>query len=131
MAFAASGRGTLLAEVREAMARAAQGGDDLARMTREVGIPLSDGVVAFTAGRYGEAIERIEPVRDIAHRFGGSHAQRDLITLTLIESALRGGDRGRAKHYLAERQILKSDASRWGRRLEARADVYAFQAEPP
>ena len=52
--------------------------------------------MAFGRGRYAEAIAAIEPVRDIANRFGGSHAQRDLLTLTLIEAALRSGDRMRA-----------------------------------
>jgi tetratricopeptide (TPR) repeat protein len=121
LAFAACGRAQSLATVKEASARAAQGSDDLARMAREVGVALVDAAEAFAQAKYGLAIDRIESVRDIANRFGGSHAQRDLITLTLIESALRGGDRARAKHYLAERRMLKSDASRWGTRLEARA----------
>ncbi|MGH8665085.1 MAG: tetratricopeptide repeat protein [Burkholderiales bacterium] len=121
MAFAACGRSKALAHVKDAMARSAQGSDDLARMAREVGIPLAEAVEAFSLAKYAQAIDRMEPVRDIANRFGGSHAQRDLITLTLIEAALRGGDRARAKHYLAERRMLKSDASRWGPRLEARA----------
>jgi hypothetical protein len=123
MAFAACGRGKPLATVKEALARTAQGDDDLARMAREIGIALVDAVEAFVEARYGQTIDRIESVRDIAHRFGGSHAQRDLITLTLIESALRSGDRARAKHYLAERRMLKSEASRWGSRLEARTQV--------
>src|SRR5690606_15095285 len=105
MAFAASGRGKRLADVKAALARTAEGGDELGRMAREVGLPLSRGVEAFAAGRYRDAIEQLEPARDIAHRFGGSHAQRDLVTLTLIESALRSGDRARAKHYLAERRV--------------------------
>ena len=58
-------------------------------------------------GRYADAIAAIEPVRDIAHRFGGSHAQRDLLTLTLIEAALRAGDGVRARHYTAERLVHK------------------------
>jgi hypothetical protein len=89
-------------------------------MTREVGIPLVDAMEAFARGQYAQAIDRLESVRDIANRFGGSHAQRDLITLTLIESALRCKDRARAQHYLAERQVLKSATSRWGSRLQAR-----------
>lgn len=121
MAFAACGRGKSLAFVKDALARTAQGSDDLARMAREVGIALAEAVEAFSFARYAQAIDRMEPVRDIASRFGGSHAQRDLITLTLIEAALRGGDRARANHYLAERRVLKSDASRWGSRLQARA----------
>jgi tetratricopeptide (TPR) repeat protein len=121
MAFAACGRSQPLGRVQEALVRTAQGDNALASMAREVGIPLVAAIEAFGAGDYGRAIARMEPVRDAANRFGGSHAQRDLITLTLIEAALRSGDRARAKHYLAERRVLKSDNSRWGARLEARA----------
>jgi len=59
-------------------------------------------------------------VRDIAHRFGGSHAQRDIITLTLIEAALRSNQPKRARHFIAERLVHKPDG-RWGRRLADRA----------
>jgi hypothetical protein len=93
-----------------------------AAMTREVGLPLAEGLAAFARGRYADAIAAIEPIRDHAHRFGGSHAQRDLLTLTLIEAALRGGDRVRARHYIAERLVHKP-ASRWGERLRARAEA--------
>lgn len=89
-------------------------------MTRDVGLPLSRGVLAFGQGRYNEAIAWIEPVRDIAHRFGGSHAQRDVLTLTLIEAAIRSGRRQLAEHYIAERTMLKS-GDHWGPRLLRRA----------
>ena len=59
-------------------------------------------------------------MRDHAHRFGGSHAQRDLVTLTLIEAALRSGDAIRARHYTAERLVHKPK-SQWGKRLWSRA----------
>ena len=59
-------------------------------------------------------------MRDHAHRFGGSHAQRDLITLTLIEAAIRCGDRARARHYIGERLVHKP-GSKWGQRLWSRA----------
>jgi hypothetical protein len=48
----------------------------------------------------------LEETREIAHRFGGSHAQRDLIDLTLIEAALRGGDTLLAAALAAERVTL-------------------------
>lgn len=120
MAFAACGRGRALDTLHAAMARTAQRDDDLARMTRTVGMPLVRAVEAFAAGRHAEAIEAIESVRDDAHRFGGSHAQRDVLTLTLIEAALRARDGARARHYLAERRIHKAAGNRWGARLEAR-----------
>ena len=46
---------------------------------------------AFGGGRYGEAVRLLRPLRSQAHRFGGSHAQRDVIDLTLIEAAARDG----------------------------------------
>jgi hypothetical protein len=104
----------------EALPRAAAETGTNAMMTRDVGLPLARGFVAFGRGRYGEAIDAILPTRDRAHRFGGSHAQRDLITLTLIEAALRDGRHALARHYIAERRMQKP-ASEWGRRLAARA----------
>ena len=48
--------------------------------------------------------------------------QRDLTTLTLIEAAIRGGDRNRARHYVAEHRVHKP-GSAWGRRLWSRAEA--------
>ncbi len=120
MAFAATGRDTALSELKVRMHGAASLEDANASMTRDVGLPLAAGIAAFAQGRYADSIACIEPMRDHAHRFGGSHAQRDLITLTLIEAALRGGDAVRARHYTAERLVHKGK-SQWGRRLWSRA----------
>jgi hypothetical protein len=73
---------------REAIAR----DDDNAAFTRDVGHPVTLAIKAFGEGRYDETVRLLEPVRAIAHRFGGSHAQRDVIELTLIEAALRDGN---------------------------------------
>lgn len=91
-------------------------------MSREVGIPVARALVAFGHQRYDAVIEGLAPVRDIAHRFGGSHAQRDLVTLTLIEAALRGGRHSVARHYLAERTVQRPQSG-LGRRLHQRASV--------
>ena len=66
-------------------------------MTRAVGLPLAEAFVAFDAGRYGEDVEKIAAVRGIAQRFGGCHAQRDILTLTMLHAALRGGHAERRK----------------------------------
>jgi tetratricopeptide (TPR) repeat protein len=122
MAFVATGRARELERLTLRMREAAAEDNANAAMTRDVGLPLVEGLAAFGRGRYAEAIEAIEPMRDIANRFGGSHAQRDLITLTLIEAALRAGDGKRARHYIAERLVHKP-ASAWGPRLMRRADA--------
>jgi hypothetical protein len=46
----------------------------------------------------------------VASRFGGSHAQRDVITLTLIEAALRGRQLTLARALLSERTALKPES---------------------
>jgi tetratricopeptide (TPR) repeat protein len=122
MAFIATERdhllGTLMLRMHEVAAQATVNGG----MTRDVGLPLVEGLAAFGRGRYADAIAAIEPMRDHANRFGGSHAQRDLITLTLIEAAIRSGDRARANHYIAERLVHKP-GSAWGPRLSSRAEA--------
>lgn len=131
MSFAATGRKNEIARLRRAMRATARGSSSNSAMTREVGVPLVDGLAAFAQERHADAIEVIEPVRDIAHRFGGSHAQRDLLTLTLIEASIRSGDQKRARHYIAERQMHKPTA--WSERLLARsrrANDAALRAVP-
>lgn len=85
----------------------------------DVGAPITRGLQAFGRERYAEALEHLLPVRDSAHRFGGSHAQRDLITLTLIEAARRSAQPALARHYLAERQMQRP-LSGLVRRLDGR-----------
>ena len=60
-------------------------------MAREVGAPLMRGVLAFARGRYDDAIAALYPARANAQRFGGSHAQRDLIAQTLLAAAAAAG----------------------------------------
>ena len=120
LAFVATGRGEAIERLAANLALAAAGNGTNAMMSRDVGLPLAQGIEAFGRGQYGVAIDLIESVRDIAHRFGGSHAQRDIITLTLIEAALRSNQPKRARHFIAERLVHKPDG-RWGRRLADRA----------
>ena len=119
MSFAATGRTDEVARLRRAMRNAAKGKESNAAMTREVGLPLADGLVSFAKKRYMEAIDAIESVRDTANLFGGSHAQRDLLTLTLINASISAGDERRAQHYIAERLMHKPTA--WSERLLMRS----------
>lgn len=107
MAFVSAGRHDAVEGLLAAAASAAVGAGDNAMFTRDVGIPLIRGMKAFARGDFAEAILRIRPVREIAHRFGGSHAQRDLIDLTLIEAAMRGGEPALASALAAERAAIR------------------------
>ena len=85
----------------------ATGKGDNRDFTRDVGRALIDAVIAFAAGDYRRAISLILPVRYKIIRIGGSHAQRDLVTQTLIVAAERAGDWQLAQALLAERLAVR------------------------
>lgn len=120
LAFAAAGRRDALGRLQEAMRGAAR--DPLANgeMTRRVSVDLVEGAIAYCEGGFETAVERFAAVRDGANRFGGSHAQRDLLSLTLIDAASRAGLAEIARHYANERLVHKPESA-WGRRLVERA----------
>ena len=79
-----------------------------------VGIPACKGFLAFAQGRYTEAVDHLLPVRYRAFHFGGSHAQRDVMSWTVIEAMLRDGQYNRARALLNERIELKpSSPQNW------------------
>jgi tetratricopeptide (TPR) repeat protein len=79
------------------------GSGDNRQVTAAVGRRLIDGALGFAAGHYARAVEAILPVRGEAIRIGGSHAQREIVNLTLIAAAERSGQWGLARALLAER----------------------------
>lgn len=103
MAFVGAGRDEAAARVFEAQSEAMRDEGDNAAFTREVGHPVTKAIKAFGDGNYTETVRLLRPVRNIAHRFGGSHAQRDLLDLTLIEAAFRSGQRSLVMALAAER----------------------------
>jgi tetratricopeptide (TPR) repeat protein len=77
---------------------------------REVGAPLLRGLLAFAHGRYDDAVLALYPARAKAQRFGGSHAQRDLIDQTLLAAAAGAGivaQRAVGRALLNERRLAK------------------------
>jgi hypothetical protein len=103
MAFAGAGRRHEIETLLAAQELKARGQGDNAGFTRDVGLPATQGIMAFADGDYARAARLLAPIRSIAHRFGGSHAQRDVIDLTLIEAAIRGGDAALADRLTRER----------------------------
>jgi hypothetical protein len=110
MAHLGAGREEAAAHVMGAMEQAAQGQGTNAAMTREVGLPLAQGFTAFARGDYRRAVALIAPVRGRAIAFGGSNAQRDVLSLTLLEAALRGGEWSLARMLAGERVAAKPES---------------------
>ncbi len=107
MCFVGAGRRNEQQAVLEAQQRAMASDGDNAGYTRDVGHPATLAIQAFGQGRYAECIELLRPIRHIAHRFGGSHAQRDLLDQTLIEASRRAGNAALTTALINERVALR------------------------
>jgi tetratricopeptide (TPR) repeat protein len=111
IAFVGAGRAQEQQAVLEAQ-RAVLAGDltvaaDNLEFTRDVGHPATRAIQAFGKGRYAECVELLRPIRHAAHRFGGSHAQRDLLDQTLIEASRRAGFEALTTALVNERVALR------------------------
>lgn len=74
------------------------------------GRALISGFSAFAAGDYGLALDALLDIRPSANVVGGSHAQRDVIDLTLLAAAVRLERTALAKALLAERTARRPGA---------------------
>ena len=65
------------------------------------------GLLDMPRGDAGGAVDLIASVRPQATRFGGSHAQRDLIDQTPLAAAAQGGRRSLGSALIVERRMAK------------------------
>jgi tetratricopeptide (TPR) repeat protein len=111
IAFVGAGRVKEQQAVLEAQRAVLDGGPTVAadnlEFTREVGHPATRAIQAFGQGRHAECVELLRPIRHSAHRFGGSHAQRDLLDQTLIEASRRAGFDALTTALVRERVALR------------------------
>ncbi len=107
MAYLGAGRDEDVERILGAFRERANEQRETAAWSRDIGLPLVEGFTAFWRGQYQACAERLHPARYIANRFGGSHAQRDVIDWTLTEAALRGGLTDLAEAMAHERLGLK------------------------
>lgn len=106
MAYLGAGRLVDVQRLSNAL-RGVDGKTEVSRWAAETGADLVDGFTAHWKGEHDAAVQHLCRARHIANRFGGSHAQRDIIDWTLTESALRTGQRGLAEALAHERLALK------------------------
>ncbi len=107
-AAARSRNSSHLKQVQESLDKYERDGDgDNHQVYRAVGKALIEGVISFSQGRYREAIDALLPVRHKIISIGGSHAQRDVLTQTLIFAAVRARDVNLSRYLLAERIAIR------------------------
>ena len=119
MAFVGAGRAAEAANLLEVQAAVLTGPGDNAYFVREVGLPTIQAIHAFGQGNYAKATDLLRGVRSKTNRFGGSHAQRDVLDLTLIAAAGRAGDTALESALLAERAEAMPLVKAAGRALAA------------
>lgn len=110
MAFVGAGRWRDLEALIDAQEAALSGEGDNVSFTRDVGRPATLAIAAFGRGDWNAAVEHLLPIRSHASRFGGSHAQRDVLELTLIEAAIRAGAGELARHLAGGRAATRADS---------------------
>ena len=121
MCFTATGRAAEAAKLLGAQETlASEWSGTNAMMTREIGLPVCQAIHAFGHGDYATTVDLLLSPRTKANRFGGSHAQRDVLTQTLIVAALKSGQQRLARALANERIALKP-ASASGHGFLARA----------
>ena len=97
-------------------------------MAREAGLPLMRGLLAFARGDFDAAADALYLARGEAQRFGGSHAQRDLIDQTLLCAAAQGSRSGLGRALINERLMAKPSTpltAHWRSQLGLRQDATA------
>ena len=91
MAFSGAGDWDAAARLLAAQARRAENPWGANHdMTRLVGLPASRAIVAFGKEDYAGAEALLRALPPVAHRIGGSHAQRDILQLTRAAAAQLG-----------------------------------------
>ena len=111
IAFLATGNQRNAKRILESVDAASRRKDTNAMMSREVGLPVARALSAFEGQDFEIAVDALQLVRPFANRFGGSHAQRDLLQLTATEAALRAGRQSLARALIAERLALKPQSA--------------------
>ena len=106
MAFVSADRMGDAARLLDAQQQALALDDDNVGFLKDVGLGATQAIHQFGLGRHAQAVELLRGVRREASNFGGSHAQRDVLDLTLIAAAERAGDVQMADALHHERAFL-------------------------
>lgn len=97
LAFALAGDGSRAERIESALLRSARRPTRHGATTRELGLPAVRALRAFMRSDMMLAIPLLASLQPLAHRLGGSHAQRDVLHLTL-RAAIEGVRFPRSTH---------------------------------
>ncbi|GAB5033797.1 peptidylprolyl isomerase [Nannochloropsis oceanica] len=76
----------------------------------EVGLDISEALIHYVQGNYSQTVKLLSSSSSRWHLIGGSHAQRDVLKLTLISACLKmDTDLNLGRRLLAERAMEKDE----------------------
>jgi tetratricopeptide (TPR) repeat protein len=110
MSFVATGRDKAARRTIAALEAAAGDDNSSSRIIRDVGLPVARAIRAFGETDYESCFDTLLDVRKRAVAFGGSNAQRDVLNLTMIEAAIRAGNKPAATALVNERRAEKEES---------------------
>jgi tetratricopeptide (TPR) repeat protein len=114
MAFGLAGRSDLSEQVISANQHAV---GSTRVVTEKVGLGLLEGFRFFATGEFRRSVDVLVECLPLTGAVGGSHAQRDIINLTLIAAAARSGHADYARALAATRGNYRDDGSDMTERL--------------
>ncbi|XGW12334.1 hypothetical protein V3C99_013217 [Haemonchus contortus] len=99
---------------------------DNAKVCQDVGVALYEGMTLYGRGQYDKAAELMLPIRHQVYRIGGSNAQRDIFTQTLIHACIMSTDPAHFQQTptLIEERSALQDKSPITERLAAKFRKY-------
>jgi hypothetical protein len=91
MALAATGRDAAAQRMLGAMRDFAGSDGPAPALVKQIGLPVTEAVLANGQGRHAAAVALMRPVVGDMYRMGGSHAQQDVLEQVYLDSALKAG----------------------------------------
>jgi len=86
LSFVGARRWDLARRLERELARRQSESTRHGKTTRLIGLPACRALVAFGRGDHGRACSLLSSLPPLMHRIGGSHAQRDVLHLTLLRA---------------------------------------------
>jgi tetratricopeptide (TPR) repeat protein len=109
MVFVAAGDAAAVETLRAAAGAAAAASPSGDARWRRLMLPVIDGFAALLDGQPARCAELLLPLLPVTQPMGGSHAQRQVLLLTALEAARRGGNRALAEALAAEQAVHRID----------------------
>ena len=117
LAFVGADRRAEAARLMADLAGIAEGDDERARQLRRAGLPICRAIAAFGQGDWRSTVDLLSGLGEDRRLMTGSHAQRDILELTLIEAAIRARETSLARELLERRLERRPESARTRRDL--------------